>query len=92
MTKKLTIITFFIVSLVVISWSAGLVAEEEAKEKKQKPRTRIMFFPLEHANAQNLSKIIQEFVHPCRLERNQSAPARDPKPVRADRQPAVTLQ
>lgn len=34
------------------------------KRKKERPRTKLMFFPLEHANAQNLSKIIQEFLTP----------------------------
>jgi len=34
------------------------------KQKKGRPRTRLMFLPLEHANAQSLGKIIQKFLSP----------------------------
>jgi type II secretory pathway component GspD/PulD (secretin) len=35
-----------------------------ARQKKEKPRTKLMFFPLEHANARNLSGVIQKFLTP----------------------------
>jgi predicted nucleic acid-binding Zn-ribbon protein len=35
-----------------------------AEQKRDRPRTKLMFLPVEHANAQNLSKIIQEFLTP----------------------------
>lgn len=36
----------------------------DARRKREKPRTKLMFLPLEHANAQNLGKIIQKFLMP----------------------------
>jgi type II secretory pathway component GspD/PulD (secretin) len=36
----------------------------EAGQKKEKPKTRLMFFPLEHANGENLSRIIGKFLTP----------------------------
>ena len=35
-----------------------------AEQKKDRPRTKLMFLPVEHANAQNLSKLIREFLTP----------------------------
>jgi hypothetical protein len=34
------------------------------EQKRDRPQTKLMFLPVEHANAQNLSKIIQEFLTP----------------------------
>lgn len=38
--------------------------EASARQERRKPQTRLMFFPLEHGNAQNLGSIIQRFLTP----------------------------
>ena len=47
----------------------ALLRERRAggKRRKQKPRTELMFFRLERANAQNLSEIIREFLGPSAI-------------------------
>jgi myosin heavy subunit len=37
----------------------------EARQKKEKPETRLIFFQLEHANGENLSRIIGKFLTPA---------------------------
>jgi type II secretory pathway component GspD/PulD (secretin) len=37
----------------------------EARQKKEKPKTRLMFFQLEHANGENLNRIIGKFLTPA---------------------------
>jgi hypothetical protein len=36
----------------------------EAKRKRERPRSKLMFFPLEHANAESLGKLIKNFLTP----------------------------
>ncbi len=42
----------------------ALLEKQKAEARKKKPRTKLKFFPLEHANAGNLSKIIKRFLTP----------------------------
>lgn len=42
----------------------ALLKEQRAGAKQKKPKTRLMFFQLEHANGENLSIIISKFLTP----------------------------
>jgi len=43
----------------------ALLEKRRAEAKQKKPKTRLMFFQLEHANGENLSRIIGKFLTPA---------------------------